>query len=174
MTFTLAAAPRAFVVAALGAAVIAVTGSTACSSPEETRLGPMPGVRGAAFGPVAEVLLARCGSLDCHGSKYRNMRLYGFGASRLDPADTPDGKRTTELEYQTDYEAVVSLEPLKIREVMEQGGAGPERLTFVRKARGVEGHKGGGRIVPGEPADLCILSWLAGTIDAAACKTGAE
>jgi hypothetical protein len=35
-----------------------------------------------AFRPVAEVLLDRCGTLDCHGSKYRNMRLFGLGGSR--------------------------------------------------------------------------------------------
>lgn len=39
---------------------------------------------------VGEVLVARCGSLDCHGAANRNMRLYGLNGARLskqcDPA----------------------------------------------------------------------------------------
>jgi hypothetical protein len=51
------------------------------------------------------------------------------------------------------------------------GGAQPERLTFVRKARGVENHKGGHLWQVGDPADVCVTSWLAGRTDQASCKT---
>jgi hypothetical protein len=117
------------------------------------------------------VLLDRCGSLDCHGSKYRNMHLWGFGSTRLSSKDTPETLDTTQDEADHDYDAVVALEPDLIRLVVAQGGTEPERLTFVRKGRGQEAHKGGQRIAVGDPADVCILSWLASAVDAAKCKS---
>lgn len=125
---------------------------------------------GEAFRPVAQVLVDRCASLDCHGSKYRNMFLRGFGTARLDPNDHPDAPETTSAEVDHDYDAVVALEPEVLRAVMSEGGTRPERLTFVRKARGAEAHKGGGRVVPGDAADVCITSWLQGSVDATTCK----
>jgi hypothetical protein len=53
--------------------------------------------------------------------------------------------------------------------VVAAGGANPERLTFVRKARGTESHKGGAVVVPGDARDVCITSWLRGAADADAC-----
>jgi hypothetical protein len=126
--------------------------------------------KGAAFRPVALVVGDRCGSLDCHGSRYRNMRIVGFGGSRLDPADRPDAPDTTDDEVAQDYDAIVSLEPDVLRAVVADHGQSPERLTFVRKGRGAEAHKGGQRIFPGDDADRCILSWLTGAVDATTCK----
>jgi hypothetical protein len=127
--------------------------------------------KGEAFQPVAEVMVDRCGSLDCHGSKYRNMRLFGFGGARLDPADLPDSPgRTTPAESDRDYDTIVSVEPEILRDVAADHGQDPERLTFIRKGRNVEAHKGGQRLVPGEDADKCITSWLAGAVDANVCK----
>ena len=50
------------------------------------------------FPPVAELLVVRCGSLDCHGTAARNLRLYGSAGLRWSPriarscpaCDTPD------------------------------------------------------------------------------------
>ncbi len=135
------------------------------------RVDPATAIGGPAFRPVAQVVLDRCGSLDCHGSKYRNMRLFGFGSSRWPPDHLPDAPDTTQEEVDRVYEAIVALEPDLIRTVVAEGGREPERLTFVRKARGAEAHKGGQRVVVGDPADVCITSWLQGAIDEERCRS---
>jgi hypothetical protein len=126
--------------------------------------------RGDAFRPVAQVFVDSCGSIDCHGSKYRNMRLFGFGSERLDPTMEPDAQDTTSPEVDEDYNAVVSVEPEVTRAVAQDHGHDPERLTFLRKGRGAEAHKGGTRLIVGGPADNCVLSWLAGSVDGATCR----
>lgn len=153
----------------------------ACSAPDpEARVKPTLPDR-AAFTAVAPVLVARCGSLDCHGSQNRNMRLYGLNGHRLGTTcDAPDGGtalpltrpdscgKSTQAEIDADYEAVVSVEP----EIMSQVAAkkaDPGMLTVVRKGRGNEHHKGGQRINPGDDADKCFLGWLRGTPDDASC-----
>lgn len=140
---------------------------SACTVPTTTTRESPGGPDRASFGPVARVLVNRCGTLDCHGSLYRNMRLYGFGSARLDPKALPDSPGdTTPAEIDADYDAVVALEPARFREVVGSGGQGADSLTLVRKARGAESHKGGQRIVPGDSADQCLLSWLASAVDA--------
>ncbi len=142
----------------------------ACSAPDPNeRTNPSAPDR-TTFKPLALVLVSHCGSLDCHGSKYRNMRLYGFGSERLDPSNNPQTPDTTNAESDADYDAVVALEPEIMAEVVAGGGKDYERLTLVRKARNEEAHKGGEPIVPGTDADTCLLSWLASNIDATACK----
>jgi hypothetical protein len=152
------------------AAVVVFT-AAACSTPvqgTEPPGGPDP----TTFGPVADALVVRCGSIDCHGSEYRNMRLYGYGGTRLDPKDHPDSPTTTTAaEVAQDYDAVVSLEPSITRDVAAAKGSGAEQLTFVRKGRGQEAHKGGSPIAPGDAADRCVLSWLAGSVDTNSCKS---
>lgn len=123
------------------------------------------------FKPVALVLVNRCGSLDCHGSKYRSFRLYGFGSERSDPTSRPNSPDTTPDEVSLDYQAVVGVEPEVMAAVVADGGKEPERLTLVRKARNAEAHKGGQRIVPGSDADICLVSWLGGAVDANACRS---
>lgn len=142
----------------------------ACTNTDEDRVDAQTAPRGAEFRPVAQVLVDRCASLDCHGSRYRNMHLFGFGSGRLDPEGRPDAPETTDAEVEANYQAVVSLEPAKLREVIAEGGKDPERLTFFRKGLELEAHKGGRRILPGDPADVCIRSWLASRTDAAACR----
>ena len=137
---------------------------------DEGRVNAATAVSGDEFRPVAQVLLDRCGSLDCHGSKYRNMRLTGFGSARIDVDGRPDAPETTSAEVDQDYQAVVALEPDIMREVIADGGRDPERLTFFRKGQLKEAHKGGQRIVPGDQADICVRSWLSSNVDAAACK----
>jgi hypothetical protein len=151
--------------------LVALALATGCVAPDTSiRVEPSTAVRGPAFRPVAQVLVERCGSLDCHGSKYRNMHLFGFASSRLEPGTLPEAPDTTQAEADRDYEAVVSLEPELMRDVVLEGGAAPERLTFIRKGRGAEAHKGGQAIVPGDLADRCILSWLASAVDESTCK----
>ena len=170
---------RSFVVlgfACLSAVAAVATG--ACSSPDASAtVDPTAGDAGpsrAQFDFVAPVLVRRCGSIDCHGSIYRNMRIYGYGGLRL-PSDggvvtpmTPN--RVTAEEAQASYDSVVGLEPEIMRTVVAQGGAGIERLTFVRKGRGTEDHKGNKRL--NADSDTCVASWLANHVDEDACRRG--
>lgn len=160
---------RAALVTAIAIALTFTT--SACSSPDTTqRVDGETGLDRENFKPVANMLGHRCGSLDCHGSRYRNFRLYGYGGLRIDPADRPDFPQTTDAEADADFEAVVGLEPEIMREVVASKGALAGKLTLVRKGRGQEAHKGGQRIAPGDSADTCLLSWLAGGVDTDACN----
>ena len=123
-----------------------------------------------SFAVVAQVLVRHCGSLDCHGSAYRNLRVYGNESLRLDANDRPlQPPCTTAAEVEEDYNSAAGLEPEVMSAVVADGGAHPERLTLIRKARGTEHHKGGSPIHTGDDADRCLTSWLASQTDRAAC-----
>lgn len=164
--------------AALSAPASTMLGTTAgCSAPNTTgRIDPI-GPDRAQFDLVAPMLARRCGSLDCHGSNYRNMRIYGYGGARLRDAASPSTAgltpeapaRLTTDEIEATYQAVIGLEPEIMRAVVKAGGAGAEDLTLVRKARGDEEHKGKQRIKHGDDADSCLLTWLKGSVNVAAC-----
>jgi len=146
----------------------------ACSSPDSSaRVDPVgpTGPDRASFEFVAPVLSRRCGSIDCHGSRFRNLRVFGFGGLRLDPEHRPDlPEFVTTAEATATYESVIGLEPEILRAVVSAGGAGAERLSIVRKGRGDEDHKGGRRITAGDDSDACILSWLAGDVRIERCN----
>ena len=118
---------------------------------------------------VGVFLDARCGTLDCHGSTFRNLRLYGKEGLRLDASTLPGAGDTTPAELDVDYRSVVGLEPEVITAVVRDQGARPERLTMIRKARGTEDHKGGQLWSAGDDQDRCVTTWLAGQADADAC-----
>jgi hypothetical protein len=126
----------------------------------------------ASFPPVSDLLDRRCGTLDCHGVTYRNLRIYGREGLRLAATDRPTSKpgTTTVAEYDATFESLVGLEPELMGAVASEGGARPERLTFVRKARGTEDHKGLAIWAEGGLEDLCVTTWLAGKIDTATCE----
>jgi hypothetical protein len=153
------------------AAFVAIaTVAFGCSSPspDERFVEQTPDT--ASFPAVASMLIQACGSLDCHGTVARNLRLYGDTAVRYSPTDVPSTLiPTTADEVAQDYQSVVGLEPEIMSEVVASGGANPERLTFLRKARGTESHKGGAVVAPGDPRDVCITTWLQGRADASAC-----
>jgi hypothetical protein len=154
--------------APLGAA--ATGAASACSPPSAGARVVETTPDATSFPPVAAMLIQACGSLDCHGTLGRNLRLYGDTTLRLSPTDVPSTLiPTTRDEVTQDFESVLGLEPEIMSQVVASGGADPERLTFVRKARGSESHKGGAIVVPGDPRDVCITSWLKGTADASAC-----
>ena len=125
----------------------------------------------ASFPVVSDVLDHRCGTLDCHGVTYRNLRIYGREGLRGASTDRPSSGPipTTVAEYDLTFQSLVSLEPEIMTDVVHDGGAHPERLTFVRKARGSEDHKGLSIWTEGSPQDLCVTSWLAGKVDTATC-----
>jgi hypothetical protein len=147
--------------------------AAACSSVPDSHIGVVAPDR-AQFPPVANVLDHACGSLDCHGNAQRNFVIWGCEGLRLDPASVPGCRRmggtdTTDPEFDATYRSLVGLEPALMSSVVQNGGADPEELTFVRKARGEEQHTGGTVIPAGSDGDHCIASWLAGTTDQDAC-----
>lgn len=153
-------------VALAGAVLVAAS----CSTPDDAKRVDPIGPDAKDFAAVADALQYRCGSLDCHGTMYRNLRMFGYGGLRLDASHTPETPGTQPAEVTATYDAIIGLEPEIMREVTLAKGAGSDRLTFVRKGRGDEDHKGGRRIVRGDDADKCVQSWLAGSVDGDACK----
>ena len=152
------------------ATVAALALLVACSTTDDgARVNANVGDR-TTFPPVASALSHRCGSIDCHGSTYRNFRVYGYGAVRLAPGDAPDiPDAGTPDEANATYDAFVSLEPEKTAAVLAAHGAGLEHLTVIRKGRNDEDHKGGRLLVRGDDADVCITAWLSGAPNADAC-----
>jgi hypothetical protein len=148
----------------------------ACASvPSDARIGiDAPSSSEEQFGPVADFLEHRCGSLDCHGTIGRNFRIWGCEGMRLEGTDIPEcfptlgGNPTTPDEHQATYRALVGLEPAVMSYVLDHH-ADPALLTFIRKQRGIEAHKGGKLVVPGDEQDHCITSWLGGSTDTTAC-----
>ncbi|MFO0619307.1 MAG: hypothetical protein U0414_42355 [Polyangiaceae bacterium] len=127
------------------------------------------------FQKVSPVLEQRCGTLDCHGNTARPLRLYGNVGLRApdpdhadDPNYYPGGKTpTTENEQMLNYRAVCALEPELMDKVMKKTvlddtgqPATPDILTFVRKPRLSEKHKGGRIWDQGKPGDRCLTAWL--------------
>jgi hypothetical protein len=161
-------AAKPFVSVVLSAALLA-TGLACAPSPDPNARVPLVAPELGSFEKVSPFLDHRCGSLDCHGAVGRNLRIFGHEGLRLDPADVPGGGPTTATEVKANYDSVVGLEPEVMSAVVEQGGANPERLTSVRKARGTENHKGGALIVAGDAQDRCLTSWLAGALAQWAC-----
>ena len=165
---------------AIGLGVLACVagGVSACSgAPSNSRVGILAPDE-TQFAPLEEMLDHRCGSLDCHGSRQRNLVIYGCYGLRLDDAGVPGcrsvgGTNTTDAELDATYRSLVGLEPAVMSNVVAGTGQYPQLLTFVRKARGEEAHKGGALIVPGDVQDQCIAAWLSGVPNpddyAAAC-----
>jgi hypothetical protein len=123
------------------------------------------------FSAVSAVLEPRCGSLDCHGSPARNLRIYGLYGLRRSGLDSTGGADTTAAEIDATYDSLISIDPEVLSRVVSDGGQAPERWIVMSKARGREEHAGGTRLVEGEPADRCVVSWLAGTVDTEACAS---
>lgn len=152
---------------------VAIAIAACAGTPDDTaRVKGAPGpVAPSNFKPVAAALVVMCGTIDCHGSQYRNMRLYGYGGERLSPTALPDALGPTDEEVQADWEAIVGVEPELYAQVIAEGGVNPERLTLYRKGRGLEAHRAGNRLVTNGDAsgDTCLRSWLASNPDVNAC-----
>lgn len=157
----------------LDVAIFAPLVAAACSVPVAGARGAPEALPDAAtFPPVAALLDVRCGSLDCHGTRARNMRLFGSAGLRWSPADRPLSPTCdTGDEVDQDYESVVGLEPETMGRVVASGGADPDALTMMRKARGLESHKGGAIWATGDASDRCLTSWLSGQATQATCAS---
>jgi len=159
-----------------------VTGGLAlgCASTPDDGTTPSVAVTGldraqyeALVQPVVE---RRCGSLDCHGKLPRGLRVYGMNSLRL-PNDAglvvAIGKTTSE-EAQATYASIVGLEPEKTSAFAARSPRRSEdayALTFLSKPLERERHRGGISLRKGEPAEVCIRSWLIGLTDAEACAS---
>jgi hypothetical protein len=142
----------------------------ACSTPVDGRFTVAAPDR-ASFPDVAQAMVQHCGSLDCHGNRYRNLRLYGNIGLRWDSKDHPlSPPCTTSAEVDQDFDSVVGLEPEAMNTVAANHGAQPDDLLMIRKARGSESHKGFVVMVPGDDLDNCIVGWLQGQPNKAACQ----
>ena len=156
-----ALAPIALCALALGATVL---GAAACiDDPGERQLYLCPDRNVFALF-VSPMMERRCGTLDCHGSDFRPMRLYGeLGLRHPSEINQTGGDGTTPLELSDNYRSVCAIEPSKVSEVAQDpGGQSVNSLLLVRKARGQEGHKGGKVFEPFDASDLCVVGWLRG------------
>lgn len=139
------------------------TATQVFACPSEAVFTGVSGDGGPAIASVNAFMERRCGTLDCHGIATIPMRLYGRYGRRLDPNDYPGkGPGTTLDELAANYASVCSVEPEKTAEQVQNFGQKAEELLIVRKARGIEGHKGGVVMKEGSPADQCIVGWLRG------------
>jgi hypothetical protein len=143
-----------------GTALVSVEAGSTVASASASENGP-------EWQPVANYLDHRCGSLDCHGDTQRNLIIYGCHGLRLDGGEPgcppPRAPQATPAEYAATYASLVGLEPEVMNEVIANHGADPDSLTFIRKARGEEAHKGGTLIDAGDVQDQCITMWLSGS-----------
>ena len=149
--------------------IVSLLALACTSSPPNDRFVATPPDR-ASFPPVAQVFVQTCGTLDCHGTVARNFKIYGNTGLRAAPTDQPDARsETTSAEMDLTFASLVGLEPEILSQVVTSGGAQPERLTLVRKARGTEHHKPGAIIATGDDRDVCFTSWLTGHVNVDAC-----
>jgi len=125
------------------------------------------------FPKVADAIAPSCATLDCHGQIGRNFRFYWSRGLRLASDGRPGEGETTPDEYLMTYRSLVGLEPYKLDSVVK-GKVKADSLTIVRKARGVEAHKGtAGQLAIGSDADRCLVTWLANATDSDACNRAA-
>lgn len=116
------------------------------------------------------MLAVKCGSLDCHGSVARNLRIFGSAGLRFSSTDQPFVPLcNTSDEVAQDYVSVVGLEPEQMSVVAS--GGDPGTLTMLRKARGTEAHKGEQIWTQGDDSDVCLTSWLTGSANSTACAS---
>lgn len=96
---------------------------------------------------VHDVFARRCGSLDCHGSTARAMRVYWYAGLRQDGL-LVGRQPTSEAEVRATFESIAALTSLA------------PRLVFD-KAQGRAGHEGGVLVFGGaDPAEKCLAEWL--------------
>jgi hypothetical protein len=145
----------------------------------------------ASFASVSPVLEKRCGSLDCHGSIARPLKVFGSYGLRLYDATEVcvsgeicdyeaakenltfgGGKPTTSDEHEQTRRSVCGLEPERTNQVV-RGERDPRELMLLRKPLLIERHKGGQLLLKGGAGAVCIESWLRGEVEVADCQLAA-
>ena len=128
------------------------------------------------FSAVSPMLERRCATLDCHGQGGRPLRLYSGRGLRL-PNDAglgPGSGDTTDEEVAANYRSVIGLEPEQLTRVIA-GLKQPRDLLLLKKPLNLEGHKGGPAFAPtNDPAEVCLTTWIKGTVDTGACTRAIE
>lgn len=158
------------IVAALAGALSGCLGDDATATqtfkcPSRASFTGEPSDGGADAVSVSAFMERRCGTLDCHGSTLRPMRLLGrYGLRDPGQKNVTGGAPTTAAERDANYAAVCNVEPEQMDKAAADFGQSAEKLLVLEKARGVEGHKGGTIVVPGTDADNCLLGWLRGDV----------
>ncbi len=119
---------------------------------------PDPKLFAEAVSPYVE---RRCGTLDCHGSSQRPLRLYGeLGLRHPLETNVSGGVETTSLERDANLESVCGVEPERMAGAVTDLGASADQLLIVTKPRDARHHKGGKVIDEGSDADRCITGWV--------------
>lgn len=161
---------------------VGVAASFSCSGPEKGELDRAASLRGQATtfrtAGVGTVFERRCGSLDCHGSVTRNMRIYSSRGLRLpnEAGLVPGGGETTLDESTANYNSIMLLEPERTNEVLRGEQPPDVAMLVLKKPLELESHKGGQTIRKGDDAERCIITWLtafAAEVDATACARAA-
>ncbi|HEX4336576.1 MAG TPA: hypothetical protein VH062_11720 [Polyangiaceae bacterium] len=140
-----------------------------CSGPKASQTTTLSTPDEATFPPVSDALEVRCGTLDCHGSIYRNLRMYGIYGVRADAKDVTGTGATTADEYARNYVSFIGLAPEALSAIVQTHGQGIEHFIVITKGTNAEDHKGGQRMKKGDSAYQCLTSWISGTIDMNAC-----
>lgn len=162
---------RAALAAAFALVALASLGAGACVGSSDYEAATFACPSSDEFRWVSQVFERRCGTLDCHGSYARPFRVYSRTGLRKPGQDlvTNGPQATTSLEIDENRASACGLEPERMEAVLE-GEADPlETLTLVRKPLLIEAHKGGRVLAEDSPGARCILSWLDGAVDTAAC-----
>ncbi len=151
-------------------AALSLAALLGCATPDSSAVETPDLPTQQGFPYVAQLMEHECGTLDCHGSVYRNLRVYGDEGLRYSPSDRPCvPAQTTTAEVGQDYASIVGLEPEELSAVVAAGGADPQSLTLLAKPLGIESHKGGTLFQVGDSSYTCLASWLAGQTSTEAC-----
>jgi hypothetical protein len=144
----------------------------ACAdTPEDNGTFPIvAGLDGGSYKTQVHPAIEKaCGKADCHGKLPRGLRVYGATALRLPGATGP----TTQDEIEATFQSIEGLEPEKLNAFLgtqPRTKDGAYKLLLLGKPLQLERHRGGISLRKGEPAEVCITSWLLGTTDAGACS----
>jgi hypothetical protein len=156
--------------AAAAALMLALAGLAGCTTPNGSAVITVTKPTEVGFADVAQLLEHKCGTLDCHGTVGRNLRIFGDEGLRYAASDQPCvPAETTTREVQEDYDSLVGLEPEEMSNVVANHGADPEQLSFIAKPLGIESHMGGTVFSTGDDTYTCLTSWLAGSTNTQAC-----
>lgn len=135
--------------------------SVGCAGPSgDDKFVIVPPQGPPTFNPVSTALELHCGTLNCHGNEARNMRFFGLYGVRLDPREKTGFGSTTDAEFLANYESLIAIEPERLSQIVRSGGANSNKWVVLSKGRGDEHHKGGARLVRGDAADTCLVSWI--------------
>jgi len=156
--------------------VIAAVAPIACVQNEPSDIRFFPDKEEFISGGVSAMMESRCAGLDCHGQVGRPLRLYSGRGLRLatPEQDLRDNRPTTPEERLENYQSVIGVDPEGLSDTVESGGVYVDNQLIKKplddSSVGVR-HKGGQIMQPNDndPAYRCLIGWLSGRPDRAAC-----